>query len=101
MLRLQLEKARNLLFLGAHSDDIEIGCGGTILKLAATHPELNVRWVVFSAEGKRAREARASAKLFLRGVKQSKVIVKKFRTSFCPTQVEAIKDYFETTKKSF
>ena len=75
MLQLRFEKARNLLFLGAHSDDIEIGCGGTILKLAKANPKLNIFWVVFSAEGKRRREARASAALFLKGVSISRVVV--------------------------
>ncbi len=96
-----LEKARNLLFLGAHADDIEIGCGGTILKLAAANPGLNVLWVVFSAEGQRGREARASARLFLNRARHSKVMVKNFRTSFFPTEEKSIKSYFETLKKSF
>ncbi|MEO8043566.1 MAG: PIG-L deacetylase family protein [Spartobacteria bacterium] len=101
MLPLRLEKARNLLFLGAHSDDIEIGCGGTILKLAKANPRLNILWIVFSAEGKRRREARSSAALFLKGVSRSRVFVKQFRTSFFPAEQEAIKGYFETLKRSF
>ncbi len=101
MLQLPLGKARNLLFLGAHADDIEIGCGGTILKLASANPKLNILWVVFSAEGKRRREARSSAALFLKGVSRSRVIVKQYRTSFFPSEHEAIKSYFETLKKSF
>ncbi|MEO5719617.1 MAG: PIG-L deacetylase family protein [Chthoniobacterales bacterium] len=101
MLQLRLEKARNLLFLGAHSDDIEIGCGGTILKLVQANPKLNICWVVFSADGKRRREARSSATLFLKGVSQSRVLVKQFRTSFFPVEQESIKNYFETLGKSF
>lgn len=101
MLKLGLEKARNLLFLGAHADDIEIGCGGTILKLAAANPELNIFWVVFSAEGKRTREARASAGMFLKAAGQSKVAVKHFEGSFFFTQGRVIKGYFETLKRSF
>lgn len=101
MLQLRLDKATNLLFLGAHSDDIEIGCGGTILQLARANPKLNILWVVLSAEGKRRREARASAALFLKGVSRSRVIVKQFRASFFPVEQEAIKSYIETLKKSF
>lgn len=101
MLQLPLEKARNLLFLGAHSDDIEIGCGGTILKLIQANPKRNILWVVFSAEGKRRNEARFSARLFLKGVSHSRIVVKRFRTSFFPVEQESIKSYFETVGKSF
>ncbi len=101
MLQLRLDKASSLLFLGAHSDDIEIGCGGTILKLVRANPKLNIFWVVFSAEGKRRHEARSSAALFLKGAYRSEVIVKQFRTSFFPVEQEAIKSYFETLKRSF
>jgi LmbE family N-acetylglucosaminyl deacetylase len=59
-----LGPAPRLLVLGAHSDDIEIGCGGTLLELAERHPDAVVDWVVFSADGCRADEARASADAF-------------------------------------
>ncbi len=101
MLQLNLEKAKNLLFLGAHSDDIEIGCGGTVLELTRAHPGLNIRWVVFSAEGNRRSEAQASAKLFLEEAGRTKVVVKQFTTSFFPTQTKLIKGYFETLKDAF
>lgn len=101
LLKFSFKKARNLLLLGAHSDDIEIGCGGTVLKLAAANPGLNIQWVVFSAEGERRREARSSARLFLKDAGQSKVVVKQFRTSFFFTQGEPIKEYFETLKRAF
>lgn len=101
MLHVPLEKARNLLFLGAHADDIEIGCGGTILQLVQANPRRNILWVVFSAEGKRRSEARSSAALFLKGAKQSRVVIKQFPTSFFPVEQEAIKSYFETLRKSF
>ncbi len=54
-----------ILCLGAHSDDIEIGCGGTILRLLANQQEIDIVWVVFGAGNKREQEARASANLFL------------------------------------
>lgn len=92
--------AKNILCLGAHADDIEIGCGGTLLQWARTHPDLQVHWVVFSAEGKRAAEARASAKALLPKVKQ-KVLVKQFQTSFFPFHGEKVKNYFESLKGSF
>lgn len=91
----------NVLCLGAHSDDIEIGCGGTILKLAAAYPNLNVHWVVFGAnQSVRQDEARASAEAFLSPVKSKEIVVKGFRDSFFPYIGAEIKDYFETIKKA-
>lgn len=101
MIEFGLDKIRNILCLGAHSDDIEIGCGGTLLKLLQARQDLNVCWVVFSAEGRRAKEARQSARAFLHGVKRCKVLVKGFRTSFFPYQGEKIKECFEQIKTSF
>jgi LmbE family N-acetylglucosaminyl deacetylase len=101
VLKLSLENAKKLLFLGAHCDDIEIGCGGTILSLTKNNPRLEIVWVVFSATGSRQREARASAQLFLKGASQSKVVFHKFRSSFFPAQGELIKKSFETLKRSF
>ncbi|MGI8890366.1 MAG: PIG-L deacetylase family protein [Chthoniobacterales bacterium] len=98
MLKLELKGARKLLFLGAHSDDIEIGCGGAILTLVKADPDLEIYWVVFSAEGKRRQEAQKSAKQFLKGIRRTKVVVKDFRTSYFPSQMEQIKSFFETLK---
>ena len=79
MLEFELKGAKKLLFLGAHSDDIEIGCGGTILTLAKANRNWTFLWVVFSAEGSGGREARSSARRFLKGVKGATVVVKQFR----------------------
>src|SRR5713101_3484595 len=87
MLRLQFEKARRpllVLCLGAHSDDIEIGCGGTILELLRIRCDLEFHWVVFSSEAQRDREARRSADLFLKGAAGKTVSVLDFRNSFFP-----------------
>lgn len=99
MLQLNLEKLHTILCLGAHSDDIEIGCGGTILKLVEARRGLRVVWVVFSAEGTRSREARSSAASFLRGVEKSTVIIKRFRNGFFPFEGRRIKEYFEHLKR--
>lgn len=80
-----------LLCLGAHSDDIEIGCGGTILALLEKYPDVDVQWVVFSGEGVRAQEARDSAELFLARAGKRTISVQGFRDSFFPSQWEAIK----------
>jgi LmbE family N-acetylglucosaminyl deacetylase len=98
MRQVQFDKLKKILCLGAHSDDIEIGCGGTILKLTEEHPGLEVMWVVFSAEGERRAEATASAKAFLKKADKARVLVKDFRGSFFPFQGETIKSFFETLK---
>jgi LmbE family N-acetylglucosaminyl deacetylase len=98
MLNLKWDKVSRVLCLGAHSDDIEIGCGGTMLKLLEQSAGLDVLWVVFSAEGSRAAEARAGAEAFLKGAWSRRVVVKDFRTSFFPFQGEAIKECFEELK---
>ena len=98
MLKFNLKGAKNLLFLGAHSDDIEIGCGGTILTLTEAHAGLNILWAVFSARGKRRQEARASADLFLKGGRASKFVVKQFRESYFPAEFDRIKTFCETLK---
>jgi LmbE family N-acetylglucosaminyl deacetylase len=95
---LKFDKLKRILCLGAHSDDIEIGCGGTILKLTEEHPGLDVTWIVMSAEGERNEEARRSARDFLKRAGKSRVVVKDFRGSFFPYQGEQIKEFFETLK---
>ena len=98
VLKFDLKGAKNLLFLGAHSDDIEIGCGGTILTLAEAHSGLNILWAVFSAKGKRRQEAQESAELFFEGGKASRLVVKQFRESYFPAEFERIKTFCETLK---
>jgi LmbE family N-acetylglucosaminyl deacetylase len=88
----------SVLCLGSHSDDIEIGCGGTLLKLIACHRNLSVHWVVFSATGTRADEARASAMKFLDGAAASTVEVQAFRDGFFPYVGQEIKQFFEDLK---
>jgi LmbE family N-acetylglucosaminyl deacetylase len=70
MLNLSLQPVRRVLCLGAHSDDIEIGAGGTLLKLIEKNPDLKVCWVVFNAERTRSEEAQESAKEYLAPLKK-------------------------------
>ena len=90
-----------VLCLGAHSDDIEIGCGGTILRLLRERPGTQVYWVVFSSGPERDREARRSAALFLKGAKRPTVIIKDFRDRFFPGMASEIKEFFDELKKEF
>ena len=91
-------KIDSALFLGAHCDDIEIGCGGTLLHLLAGHPNLCVHWVVFTSNAVRAREAETSADRFLRGAKEKRILIKKFRNGYFPDEWARIKDEFEALK---
>jgi len=89
---------RRVLAIGCHADDIEIGCGGTLLLLARSNPDLEVDWIVLAAPGDRAAEARASAAAFLAGVKNVRVEVHEFRDGFLPYVGGEVKDVFETLK---
>jgi LmbE family N-acetylglucosaminyl deacetylase len=89
----------NVLCLGAHSDDIEIGCGGTILRLAAEHPGLVVHWVVFSAIGVREAEARRGAELFSVNARLEGPQLKTFRDGFLPFVGAEVKTVFEELKQ--
>jgi LmbE family N-acetylglucosaminyl deacetylase len=92
---------RNVLCLGAHCDDIEIGCGGTILRLMRENPRLNFHWVVFSASPRRKREALAAARLFLGTAVGSQVVIRNFRDSFFPHEWKGIKEFFESIRIRF
>jgi LmbE family N-acetylglucosaminyl deacetylase len=84
-----------VLCLGAHSDDVEIGCGGTVLRLLAQWPQASFHWVVLSANPERAREAERSAAAFLEGAGEHRVTIKTFRESYFPWVGAEIKDLFE------
>jgi LmbE family N-acetylglucosaminyl deacetylase len=90
-----------LLCLGAHADDIEIGCGGTLLRLLRERPGSEVRWVVFSGGAERQREARASAADFLAGAGAAEVTTLAFRDGFFPYEATPIKEAFERLKGAF
>jgi LmbE family N-acetylglucosaminyl deacetylase len=87
-----------VLAIGAHADDIEIGCGGTILRLVADHPGLQVDWLVLSGSGERAGEAADSASAFLAGAGPTRVMVEGFRDGFFPYLGGAVKERFEQLK---
>lgn len=101
MLPLHLEKAAaegmSLLCLGAHCDDIEIGCGGTLLHLKAAFPRSKFHWVVFSASGLRGREAAKAADLFTAGC-EKEILLKEFRDGFLPYRGGEVKELFEEVK---
>ena len=90
-----------LLFLGAHADDIEIGCGGTALRMIEEWQEVEVKWIVFCSNNDRKQEAAASAKAILSGARSSEVIIKDFRDGFLPYTGKEVKEFFEQLKNRY
>jgi LmbE family N-acetylglucosaminyl deacetylase len=103
MLNLTLARPRKpfkILCLGAHSDDIEIGCGGTILRWLDENPSAEVYWIVLGAAGERRAEAVQSANLFLARARRKEIVVKEFRDGYFPYIGAEIKDFFEELKRT-
>ena len=95
------ERGLRVLCLGAHSDDIEIGCGGTLLRVINRNKNISFYWIVFSADKKRAEEAFASANSFLAGTRDKRVEVLNYRESFFPYLGSDIKEFFERLKEKY
>ena len=98
MISFGFEDIRSVLLLGAHSDDIEIGCGATVLRLIDEHPEIEITWVVLSGSDSRRKEAELSAQCFLQSAKSARVVVESFRDGFFPYDGALVKDRFERLK---
>lgn len=92
------QKKLQVLCLGAHSDDIEIGCGATIFRLLREYPDIEINWVVFGSSDIRTEEAVNSANQLLGDVKDKKIVVKGYRDSFFPYIGSQVKEYFEQIK---
>ena len=84
---------QRVLCLGCHADDIEIGCGGTLLRLIQEVPNLEICWVVLSAEGVRKEEATRSAERWLANTSECEIIIGDFRDRYFPSQWTDIKDF--------
>lgn len=94
------DEPNEFLFIGAHCDDIEIGCGGVVLKLIKEYPKAFFRWIVFSSTEQRAAEALNSSDLFLSATQNKEVVLKDFHNGYFPYIGAEIKDYFEALKKT-
>jgi LmbE family N-acetylglucosaminyl deacetylase len=90
-----------VLAIGCHCDDIEIGCGGTILKLIDEGAVSEIRWIVLSGDGARRDEARRSAEAMLAGAPAAEVILHDFPDGFFPYDGQRVKDFFEARKIEF
>lgn len=89
----------SVLCLGAHSDDLEIGCGGTILRLLERFPGVKVHWVVLGTEGGRREEAQASAERLLAGAGHD-IRLCEFEDRYFPAQASEIKRVFDGLGRS-
>jgi LmbE family N-acetylglucosaminyl deacetylase len=92
------KEAVTFLFLGAHCDDIEIGCGGTLLRLVKEYPNSRFVWVVLSSDTMRAKEVRQSYARFLDAAADKRLHIEQFRNGYFPYVGASIKDYFEQLK---
>lgn len=95
------EGGLSLLLLGAHCDDIEIGCGGTLLKLIEDYEISQIKWVVFSSDEVRKREAISSAKHFLKPVRNVDLNVFEYKDGYLPSVWSNLKGQFEIIKGNF
>jgi LmbE family N-acetylglucosaminyl deacetylase len=92
------QPVRRVLAIGAHSDDLEIGCGGMMLALTRAQRDLSVHWVVLAAPEERGDEARASAEMLLSAAEERIIEVHSFRDGYLPHTAGAVKDAFEDLK---
>ena len=101
MIACNLSRVKRVLCLGAHSDDIEIGCGGTVLRMIEQSKSIEFYWIVLSSNPRRAKEAESSANAFLGRARKKTVVVKSFRDGFLPYLGPPVKECFEELKKVF
>ena len=90
-----------ILCLGAHSDDIEIGCGGTIINLVRLYSHIEFYWVIFCSNYERERELYKSFSLFLEPVSKKRINIFDFKDGFLPYSADKVKDKFEKIKREF
>jgi LmbE family N-acetylglucosaminyl deacetylase len=94
----ELAAGASVLFVGAHADDLEIGCGGTALRLVAARPEAHFHWVVLTSDATRGEEAHSAAGAVLAGAAKATIVIKDFRDGFLPYGSGEVKEYFEELK---
>jgi LmbE family N-acetylglucosaminyl deacetylase len=98
VLSLSLASPRHLLCVGAHCDDLEIGCGGTVLKLLDGANPPAVTWLVLTSDSRREAEALRSAEALLGRAPRARIAIHKFRDGFLPYEGSAVKEAFEELK---
>ena len=101
MISLKIDKSEEtitILAMGAHCDDIEIGCGGAILSIIKDNPHVNITWIVFSSTEKRKVEATKGAKLYCENAAAFDLRIMDFKDGFLPYHGEDLKNTFESLK---
>jgi LmbE family N-acetylglucosaminyl deacetylase len=99
MTALNLATVKSICFIGAHSDDIEIGCGGLLLAIAASRPDISISWNVFSGGGTlRQEEAELGKTIFTVPQQTVKATIHAFQDGHFPNQFAEIKAEFESLK---
>jgi LmbE family N-acetylglucosaminyl deacetylase len=93
-------RPRTLLCIGAHCDDIEIGCGGAVQTLIARNPELDVRWVIFGSDAERGPESAAAAARLAKGARSFELVEHRFRNSYMPYAGPEVKEAFDALRRS-
>jgi LmbE family N-acetylglucosaminyl deacetylase len=105
MLKITLEKKKGMypkvLCLGAHCDDIEIGCGGTIMNLIDEYKNIEFYLVVFCSTQEREQESYKSFEFLLKKVHKKTINIFNLKDGFIPYQKDTVKDIFEILKKTF
>ena len=101
LLNSSIKKPLKILCIGAHSDDIEIGCGGSLIKIFENYNIESVYWSVLCSNDLRYKEAEKSAQLYLKNIKTKTINIKDFRDGFLPYLGYDVKDYFEQIKKNY
>jgi LmbE family N-acetylglucosaminyl deacetylase len=101
ILDLPHDASPRVLLLGAHCDDIEIGCGGTLQVLAARFPTMQLRWTVLSAQGERAAETKLAAERLLPPSVSVQFDLRTFRESYFPYIGAEIKDAIQSVSGEF
>src|SRR5258708_8261703 len=105
MLTLDFARRRDsgvrIVGMGAESDDIDIGCGGRVLRWLAEYPSSEICWIVMGASGERRAEAVQSANLFLANARRKEIVVKECRDGYFPYNGAEIKDFFEDLKGKY
>ncbi|NND06262.1 MAG: PIG-L family deacetylase [Saprospiraceae bacterium] len=93
------QKKLKVIAFGAHCDDIEIGCGGTLLKWMSEEKIQQIIWVVFSSTEKRKLEALQSADLYLANIPECEIFIHDYRDAYLSFSAQEIKYQFEEIKQ--
>jgi len=101
MFKFKKDLPLNILCLGAHCDDIEIGAGASLLKIFQEYNIKKVQWVIFTSNEIRKQEATRSAQKFLEDIPEKEILIQTYRDGFLPFQAPEVKEYFEKLKQAF